>query len=109
MEEHTEDEGSHYGLEDGELVSEQVFKIEMPLKVLVHETVPFPCIFVEVGCIPEVLVELPISEAWDLSVEVGHEIKDHEEADVVRKHDWQIPTWENFESIHALKKESNKW
>ena len=106
MKEGTEQKGDHNRLEHGHLVSHQVLKVEVSLQELMNESVPFPSVLVEVGCVPEVLVELTIGKARDLSVEVGHEVENQEEADVVRYHNGLVPTRKDLKGVNSFIKQS---
>lgn len=62
MEYDAEEESPHVRLERCELVSYQIFKIEVPVKELMNKSVPFPCLLFNGSAIPKVLIELSISE-----------------------------------------------
>ena len=65
----------------------------MPMKVLMDWSIPLPCILFKIGGIPEILIELPISESSQLRIEISDEIENEEEHREIETHDWQIPAW----------------
>ena len=68
-----------------------VFKqiqIPMAMQVLMHWSIPFPCILVKARRIPKVLIELAIGESAQLRIEIGAEIKHKEEDREVQSQYW---------------------
>ena len=65
----------------------------MPMQVLMNRSIPFSGELIKISCIPKVLIELPITETSELSIEVCAKIKYQEEHREIQCHYWKIPTW----------------
>jgi hypothetical protein len=59
-------------------------------------SIPFSCKFIEIRCIPEVLVKLPVCKTTELCPPIKTELKHDEEQDVIHSHYGLVPTWEKF-------------
>ena len=70
-----EHESPHHGLEHSDVVPFQVLQVEVSVQVLMHQSVPFPGVFLKVGRVPEVLVELSVRKTRQFSVEVGEKVE----------------------------------
>jgi hypothetical protein len=55
------------------------FEINVSMKIFMDRSVPFSSKFIEVSCIPKVLIELPIAKTSELRVEIGAKIENQEE------------------------------
>lgn len=103
MEVDTVEKGENSGLEycDASMSFEQV-QVPMAVQVLMNRAVPFACVFVEIGRVPEVLVKLPVRKAREHRVEVQAELKDDEEKGEEKGHDRQVPIEEGVGSMVYL-------
>lgn len=72
----------------------QKVEVPVPVEIFMDRPIPLPRVLVEVGCVPKVLVELAISEAAQLRVEVGAKLEDEEEHREVECHDREVPAHE---------------
>lgn len=102
MEDNGEHKSPHVCLEEGEAPPKQVLQVHMPVEVLMNQSVPFPCILVEIWGVPEVLVELSVCKARNVSVEVRDELKHHEEAAEVDQQNGQVEGTEDLSHCHAI-------
>ena len=66
------------------------------------ESIPLPSLFLYGSAIPEVLVELPISEARQLCVEVAHKVKHHDGKYLVHQDNRCVETFENLGGRHTV-------
>jgi hypothetical protein len=60
MEQYAEEEYYQHSLIHSQLVLEQILKVKVSKQCFMNNFVPFSTILIEVSCIPEVLVELPV-------------------------------------------------
>ena len=88
----TVQKGHHCCSENGHvwIVFKQI-QIPMAMQVLMHWSIPFPCILVKARRIPKVLIELAIGESAQLRIEIGAEIKHKEEDREVQSQYWNVP------------------
>ena len=62
-------------------MSQEIFKIEMSMQIFMHHSIPLSVVFIKGARVPKVLIELAVSELVHFRIEIGREVKDHEETD----------------------------
>ena len=78
------------------------------MEVLIHDAIPLTVVLIEVGGVPEVLVELAIGETGQLRVEVRREVECDEEDAQEGEHHWLVPMCEHFLCLHTLEEHVDK-
>ena len=102
VEEHGEQECQTHGLEHCDWVAADVLKVEVSVQVFMDQSVPFPGVFIEVGSVPEVLVELSISETGHFRVEIGEKVEKDEETGEIGDQNGNVEGWEDLERSYAV-------
>ena len=86
----------------------QRLQVHVSVQVLMDYAIPFPGVFIEVGGVPVVLVELVVGEEGQVRVEVGDELECQHKHHVVDHQNRQVPGGESFVDTDLIVEETNQ-